>query len=87
MQAGRGRYLTSRLAGGRGATYHDPSRPPLRETPMKTWMCVNCGFVYDEAKGHPESGVPAGTAWADVPDDWVCPDCGASKDSFEMVEL
>lgn len=59
----------------------------LRETPMKTWMCVNCGFVYDEAIGHPESGIAPGTAWADVPADWLCPDCGTSKDSFEMVEL
>lgn len=54
---------------------------------MKTWMCVNCGFVYEEALGHPETGVPPGTAWADVPDDWCCPDCAAPKSAFEMVEI
>jgi rubredoxin len=54
---------------------------------MTTWMCVNCGFVYDEAKGLPEAGIPPGTRWADVPDDWLCPDCAAPKSSFEMVEL
>jgi len=54
---------------------------------MKGWMGVNGGFVYEEAAGHPESGIAPGTAWADVPEDWTCPDCGAPKSSFEMVEL
>ncbi len=51
---------------------------------MNEWICSVCGFVYDEAAGMPEEGIPAGTPWADVPDDWFCPDCGASKASFEM---
>lgn len=46
-----------------------------------------CGFVYDEAEGWPEDNIAPGTAWEDVPDSWLCPDCGASKDEFEMVEL
>jgi rubredoxin len=50
-------------------------------------MCVNCGFVYEEAVGHAATGVPPGTAWTDVPDDWTCPDCGAPKSSFEMIEI
>jgi rubredoxin len=54
---------------------------------MKAWMCVNCGFVYEEAAGHPASGIAPGTAWADVPEDWLCPDCGAPKSSFEMIEV
>lgn len=54
---------------------------------MKKWVCVVCGFVYDEAKGFEEEGIAAGTAWADVPDDWCCPDCGVGKDDFEMVEV
>ena len=54
---------------------------------MRKWECVVCGFIYDEAEGLPEEGIPAGTAWEDVPEDWVCPDCGVSKDDFEMVEL
>jgi rubredoxin len=55
--------------------------------PFKTYQCGTCGFVYDEAEGLPEEGFPAGTRWADIPNDWVCPDCSMSKAQFEMVEL
>lgn len=51
-----------------------------------TWVCVVCGFLYDEAKGLPEEGIAPGTRWADIPDDWQCPECGVSKADFEMVE-
>jgi rubredoxin len=54
---------------------------------MKSWQCIVCGFVYNEAQGLPEDGIPAGTAWADVPEDWECPDCGVSKSDFEMVQV
>ncbi|WP_275099028.1 rubredoxin [Sedimenticola hydrogenitrophicus] len=54
---------------------------------MKKYQCVVCDFIYDEAKGLPEEGIPAGTRWADIPDDWECPDCGSSKADFEMVEI
>lgn len=54
---------------------------------MKTYLCIVCGFVYDEAAGWPEDGLAAGTRWADVPDSWACPDCGAAKADFEMVEI
>jgi rubredoxin len=54
---------------------------------MKTWICVVCGFIYEEEKGWPEDGIPAGMAWEDVPADWKCPECGASKAEFEMVEF
>ena len=50
-------------------------------------MCVVCGHVYDEAQGAPEDGIPPGTRWEDVPDTWTCPDCGVTKDDFEMVEV
>ena len=53
---------------------------------MKKYKCIMCGYVYDPAAGDPENGVQAGTAFEDVPDDWVCPDCGAGKDQFEPVE-
>ena len=46
------------------------------------YVCV-CGFIYDEAEGDPDSGVAPGTAWADVPEDYLCPVCGLGKDSFE----
>ncbi|MEO8409126.1 MAG: rubredoxin [Propionivibrio sp.] len=48
-------------------------------------MCLTCGYLYDEARGCPEAGIPAGTRWADVPTNWTCPDCDARKDDFEMV--
>ncbi len=54
---------------------------------MKTYLCIVCGFVYDEAAGRPEDGIKAGTAWADVPNDWACPDCGVAKADFEVVEV
>ncbi|EDZ97959.1 Rubredoxin-type Fe(Cys)4 protein [Burkholderia sp. H160] len=54
---------------------------------MKEWMCVQCGWLYNEAAGDAASGLAPGTAWSDVPDCWVCPDCGAAKADFEMVEI
>ncbi len=50
---------------------------------MKKYVCGVCGYVYDPAKGDPDSNIPAGTAFEDLPDDWSCPVCGASKDQFE----
>lgn len=54
---------------------------------LKTWRCALCAFVYDEAKGLPEEGIAPGTRWADVPDDFICADCGATKADFEMEEI
>ncbi len=54
---------------------------------MKAWMCVICGYVYEEARGDPDGGVAPGTPWEAVPDSWVCPDCGAGKEDFEMIEI
>lgn len=55
--------------------------------PFQTWMCLICGWVYDEATGLPDEGIPAGTRWADVPMNWTCPECGARKDDFEMTVI
>lgn len=57
------------------------------EQAYKSWMCIVCGLIYDEAEGWPDDGIPPGTRWEDVPEDWVCPDCGAGKEDFEMVEM
>ncbi len=54
---------------------------------MKTWMCLICGWIYDESTGDPEHGVAPGTTWQDVPVNWVCPECGARKEDFEMVSI
>jgi rubredoxin len=56
-------------------------------TPMKTYQCIVCGFIYDEAIGMPEDGIAAGTKWDVIPADWECPDCGVAKADFEMIQL
>jgi len=53
---------------------------------MKKYKCLMCGYIYDPAVGDPDNDVEPGTAFEDLPDDWVCPDCGAGKDEFEPVE-
>lgn len=54
---------------------------------MNVWQCIVCGYVYDEAKGDPEHGLAPGTAWADVPEDFECPECGLAKADFQMVAI
>ena len=51
---------------------------------MKRWLCATCGFVYDETLGLPEDGVAPGTPFAELPDDWCCPECGSSKAYFDV---
>ena len=53
---------------------------------MKRYECTVCGYIYDPAEGDPESGVPPGTAFEDLSDDWVCPDCGEPKEAFEALD-
>ena len=53
---------------------------------MQKWLCTPCGYVYDPELGDPENGIPPGTPWEDVPEDWLCPDCSLGKDFFEPVE-
>jgi rubredoxin len=59
----------------------------MTDDTLKRLMCLGCGFSYDEALGLPEHGIPPGTRWTDIPEDWVCPDCGTPKREFEMVEI
>jgi len=61
-----------------------PMNEVVTKTAYRTWMCVVCGFIYDEAAGLPEEGIAPGTRWEDIPDTWTCPDCGVTKDDFEM---
>lgn len=54
---------------------------------MSRWRCPGCGYTYDEQTGHPHEGFPPGTSFADIPDDWACPDCGVcDKVDFEPVD-
>jgi len=62
-----------------------PSRCLNKDLPMQKWICVTCGFIYDEAKGLPDYDVAPGTLFADLPDDWICPECGSTKDCFDLV--
>ena len=50
---------------------------------MKKYRCDVCDYEYNPAAGDPDHGVAPGTAFADIPDDWACPVCGAGKDQFE----
>jgi rubredoxin len=54
---------------------------------LKKWQCIACGFIYDEAAGDVQEGIPPGTRWADLPEDWTCPSCGAAKSDFLMMEI
>lgn len=54
---------------------------------FKTYICIVCGFLYDEAEGRTEDGIAPGTLWTDVPEDWTCPDCGVTKADFEVVAI
>lgn len=49
---------------------------------MEKYLCSICGYIYDEAKGIPEAGIAPGTPWEDIPEDWLCPLCGATKEEF-----
>jgi rubredoxin-NAD+ reductase len=51
------------------------------------WLCKVCGWIYDEAEGAPDHGLPPGTRFADIPDDWYCPECGVTKIDFEPLEF
>ena len=52
---------------------------------MEKFICDICGYVYDPAAGDPDNGVDIGTSFADIPDDWLCPECGVGKDNFSPV--
>jgi rubredoxin len=52
---------------------------------MEKWECTACGYIYDPEKGDPDNGVELGTAFEDLPDDWVCPQCGVGKDYFQKM--
>jgi len=53
----------------------------------KTWVCLICGWVYDEELGLPEDGIAPGTRWEDIPEGWRCPECDVGKGDFSMFEI
>ena len=53
---------------------------------MQAYECTVCGYIYDPALGDPENGVPAGTPFAEIPEDWTCPVCGVGKEMFTPAD-
>jgi rubredoxin len=58
----------------------------MSTTETERWICESCGFIYDQEEGDPDGGIPPGTAFADIPDSWFCPVCGARKKDFVLYE-
>jgi rubredoxin len=65
----------------------EAAKAAAEDTAFKQWVCVICGWVYDEAAGAPDDGLAPGTRWADVPEDWRCPLCDVGKEDFALVEF
>ena len=80
---GRGARRGRRIAHGT-----DCNLPAVTtETDVKQlYICTSCGFIYDPDEGDPDGGIPAGTAFNEIPDTWFCPVCGARKTDFEPYE-
>ena len=53
---------------------------------MERWRCTVCGYVYDPSMGDPVGGIPDETPFEQLPEEWVCPTCGATKDLFEKIQ-
>jgi rubredoxin len=53
---------------------------------MSKWECTVCGYIYDPREGDPDADIQPGTKFQNLPDDWVCPECGADKSMFQKVE-
>jgi rubredoxin len=55
------------------------------EEQMDKWQCIICGYIYDPAVGDPDNGISPGTSFEQLPEEWLCPECGAEKDQFEKL--
>jgi rubredoxin len=62
------------------------SESTLAEPRARKWLCELCGLIYDPEEGDPDSGIPPGTPFEDIPEDWMCPICGAEKSDFRAIE-
>ena len=82
----RTRVATTRNGQARyNFTFYSTASGPLFA--MKKYMCLICGWIYEEDAGAPDEGIAPGTRWEDVPPNWTCPECGARKEDFEMIEF
>lgn len=66
--------------------YSQNNLPSSKNIKMQKYQCVVCGYIYDPEQGDPDSGIEPGTAFDDIPDDWACPVCGATKSQFEPMK-
>jgi rubredoxin len=57
------------------------------EEEMDRYECILCGFIYNPVVGDPVGGIPPGVVFIVLPEDWICPECGAGKDQFEIVRI
>jgi len=73
------------MSGGQTQTGFEGRRAPAADA-WAQYMCTICGWIYDEEQGLPEAGIPPGTPWEDVPDDFLCPECGEPKSAFERID-
>ena len=64
----------------------DAAATPPKEYAMKKYVCNMCGYIYDPDEGDPDSDIEPGTSFDDLPEDWVCPVCGAEKDEFSLED-
>ncbi|MCX6272231.1 MAG: rubredoxin [Bacteroidetes bacterium] len=60
----------------------DKLTPSDDKSGQQCWLCPSCGYIYDPAEGDPDSGIAPGTSYKELPNDWICPVCGISKESF-----
>jgi len=72
----------TRITSSLGSVWFDPNTGGVD---VQKYECMACGYQYDPAVGDPDGGIEPGTAFEDLPDDWVCPECGVGKDMFEPV--
>jgi rubredoxin len=86
--------IAGRRAPQKGAECADCGNEPKKECAVseviveyKSWVCLICGWIYNEEEGLPEEGIAAGTRFADIPEDWRCPLCDVSKAEFTVVEF
>ena len=56
----------------------------MTDQAMRKWICTTCGFIYDEAVGIPDQGIAPGTRFEDLPEAWLCPECTAEREVFEL---
>jgi rubredoxin len=80
------KFCTTKDTKGAKDFLNTEHRTLFQRTKMTSYKCTICGYVYDPSKGDPDNGVQPGTTFDQLPDDWVCPECGAGKDQFEAVE-